>query len=85
MQCAQLQQVLLALLTNDDCYLCIDDVVLDLVLSNWIVFQNDMQPHRHHTSQPVDQTGIDFCGHPPLHRHTSTETCCNTRLLTCIT
>lgn len=62
-------------------YLCVNDVVLDLVLGNWVVFQNDMQPHRHHTGQPVDQTGINFCRHPPLHKHAVH----STQLLTCIT
>lgn len=68
-----LQCVLSALIDERVYYLCVDDVVRDLVLSNWVVFQNNMQSHRHHTGQPVDQTGIDFCRHPPLHRHTEAQ------------
>ena len=48
------------------CYLCVNYVVLDLLLCDGDVLENDLQPHRHHAGHPIDQTGADVTGHPPL-------------------
>lgn len=47
-------------------YLCVNNVVLDLLLCDRDVLQNDLQPHRHHAGHPVHQAGADVAGHSLL-------------------
>lgn len=49
-------------------YLCVNNVVLNLLLCDRDVLQNDLQSHRHHAGHPVDQAGADVARHPPLER-----------------
>lgn len=50
-------------------YLCVNNVVLNLLLCDGDVLQNELQPHRHHAGHPVDQAGTDVTRHPPLEPH----------------
>lgn len=54
------------------CYLRVNYVVLDLLLCDGDVLQNDLQPHCHHAGHPVDQTGANVTGHPPLEQENKT-------------